>query len=61
MKTPALTLEYNQLDQRHQDLKAMLRGHCDTIKVMQEMNRIMERKKQIALECFGVTENQSAK
>jgi hypothetical protein len=60
MKTPALVLEYNQLDQRYQELREALRQPGDTLKIMQEMQDNIERRKQIALECF-VTENQPSK
>ena len=53
MTTQALLDEYHDLDSEHQTLRAALHQHCDTIKVMERLAQIMERKKEIAETVFN--------
>lgn len=53
--------EYAELDRRHEELKAALRVPGDTIRQMEEMNRIILRKRELAKMVFEQAAGKAAK
>lgn len=52
MTTTTLTDEYNALEERYQELRRLIRQQCDTMKVLDEMNRNIKRRQEIAFLIF---------
>ena len=52
MKTPLLTEEYQQLETRYHEVKALLASKSDS-NLIQELCDNVRRRRQIAMEVFG--------